>query len=207
MNQKRINLIEELIDTLEKYKLLFKETEEEYVKASDLKPGDKIIFHDMVSTVLDNDYQGGVFCLADGFIGKSCFHDKDEEGMNNWAKSSLRAYLNENYYDCLSDIEKESLSFFDRDLTSEDGLTDYGTCEDVISLISCNEYRKYKKYIDKKEDWWWTLTATSTPDSSNSRHARFVSTDGSLIGNTAFDGHYGVSPAYVLLSSSKVRRA
>ena len=207
MDQKRINLIEELIDTLEKYKLLFKETEEEYVKASDLKPGDKIIFHDMVSTVLDNAYQGGVFCLADGFIGECCFHDEDGEGMNNWAKSSLRAYLNENYYDCLSDIEKESLSFFDRDLTSEDGLTDYGTCEDVISLISCNEYRKYRKYIDKKDDWWWTLTATSTPSSSFSGYARCVYSDGSLGNNGAYNGLYGVSPAYVLLSSSKVRRA
>ena len=49
--------------------------------------------------------------------------------------------------------------------------------------------------------WRWWLR---TPNSGNSYHARHVYTDGSLNNSFAYIGYYGVSPAYVLLSSVKV---
>lgn len=49
--------------------------------------------------------------------------------------------------------------------------------------------------------WYWWLR---TPYSGYSRYARHVHTDGSLGGNTAYNGRYGVAPAYVVLSSLSV---
>ena len=49
--------------------------------------------------------------------------------------------------------------------------------------------------------WYWWLR---TPNSSNSRNARYVGSDGSLYSNIAYYGGNGVSPAYVLLSSVTV---
>ena len=86
----------------------------------------------------------------------------------------------------------------DRDLTSEDGLDDYGACRDYATLISCDEYRKYRKYISNKTECWWTLTPYSTPGSGHSDIARNVSTDGSLDISYAYSGDCGVAPAFLL---------
>jgi len=46
--------------------------------------------------------------------------------------------------------------------------------------------------------WYWWLR---TPLSGRSSYARFVYTDGSLSGGSAFYGHIGLAPAYAVLSS------
>ena len=56
-------------------------------------------------------------------------------------------------------------------------------------------------YTGASSPWLWWLR---TPDSGNSYLARRVSTGGSLGSYSAFYGLYGVSPAYVLLSSVTV---
>lgn len=174
------------------------------VYLSELKPGEKFEFNGWTLTVLDKD-ERGVLCLTDQIVENRAFHKEDCESCNNWATSSLREYLNGEFYEGL---ENESAVLeFERDLTSDDGLKDYGTCIDKVSLLTCDEYRKFRRFIDNKEDWWWTITPYSTPYSGYSYSARLVDTDGSLNYNTAFNGNYGVSPAYCLDSSLIVKRA
>lgn len=180
-------------------------TEDQYVELGSLEDGDKFQWNGYTLTVLDKNYTGdGIFVLTDEIIENRKFHDEDCEACNNWHTSTLREYLHKEFFEGLDDIDM--ILPFDRDLTSDDGLKDYGTCIDEVSLLTCDEYRKYRKFIDNKNDWWWTITPYSTPSSGNSRHARFVSTDGSLDYSSAFNGYIGVSPAYVFLSSLKVRR-
>ena len=80
---------------------------------------------------------------------------------NDWKESSIREILNTDF---LEKIEKEvgELPEIERDLLSLDGQTEYGKCVDKISLISLDEYRKYRKYIPNSEHYWWTLTPDST---------------------------------------------
>jgi len=181
------------------------EKESEWVELGTLEDGDKFQWNGYTHTVLDKNYtEDGAFILTDEIITTMKFNNEECEEQNNWAKSSLRDYLNTTFLSSLWDADK--MVPFERDLTSDDGLKDYGTCTDKISLLTCDEYRKYRKFIDNKNDCWWTITPYSTPNSGDSHFARGVNTDGSLSYDSAFNGCLGVSPAYVLLSSKMVRR-
>ena len=125
----------------------------------------------------------------------------DTDNRNNWKESTLREDLNNKDFKGLEKINKDDLVEFKRDLTTDDGLTDYGSCFDYISLITCEEYRKYRKYIPNASDWWWTLTA----DSLAYEHlVRYVISGGSLNGHYAYIGHIGVRPLCALIPETKV---
>lgn len=177
----------------------------EKVEIWTVEPGSVVLIGGNPYEVLDtdvNDIAGdrGVFVLSKDILFQAPF---DEDNCNDWRESSLRKKLNGEWLIELKDlIGGENILPFERDLTSEDGLHDYGTCEDFVSLISCDEYRKYhEKCIKNKSDWWWTLTPYSTPNASSSSSARLVFTDGSLYYYNAFYGGYGVSPALLALPS------
>ena len=132
----------------------------------------------------------------------------DTNESNNWSKSSLRKELNnfndkgfQRGFEHTENINKNDLVEFERDLTTDDGMTDYGKCKDYISLISCEEYRKFRKLIPNADDWWWTLTGDSLV---YSRLVRFVLSNGTLYVNIAYSGSYGVRPLCVLKSDTEV---
>ena len=152
-------------------------------------------------TILDTDYQGGVLVLAKDPIQQRAF---DEGNCNDWRKSSARKYLNEEWRKDFEEKAKVELFGFNRDLTSDDGLKDYGTCFDYVSLITCDEYRRYRDFIPNQSDWWWTLTPWSTPRFGYSRYVRYVDTDGSLGSGIAYGGSSGLAPALVLPSYTEV---
>lgn len=175
-----------------------------------LEPGLTVKIGGIEVDILDMDVKDiagdrGVLVLAHDVLFQKAF---DEDNCNNWTKSSLRKYLNGEWLDNLKkSVPGENILPFKRDLTSDDGLDDYGTCDDFISLISCDEYRKYRKYIPNKSDWWWTLTAYSTPYSGYSHDARRVDTGGSLDNGSAYYGDRGVAPAFLLLPDTLVEIA
>lgn len=183
------------------------ETEAKTVELGDVEPGTTVKIAGIEWEVLDTNFyasngEAGAFCLAKQSVEERPF---DDDNCNDWKKSSLRKYLNGEYLDKLADtIGRENILAFLRDLRSEDGLKDYGKCEDTVSLISTDEYRQYREHISNKDDWWWTLTAYSTPYSGNSHSARIVHADGSLGTHTAYRGDRGVAPACVFLTSLMV---
>lgn len=167
------------------------------IRLSETKPGDTVIIAGREYTVLDTDFQGGVFCLAKEIAFYAAF---DKGNCNNWATSSLQKILNGDFRKGIEDeIGAEALIAIERDLTSDDGLKDYGICRDKITLITCDEYRKYRYQIPNKDDSW-----LRTPYSSTSYLARLVYTDGSLNLDDAYYGYFGVVPGLCILSSLKV---
>lgn len=88
----------------------------------------------------------------------------------------------------LDEIGKESLLPFTSDLTSDDGLKDYGTAEDYVFLLSADLYRKYRPYIPNQKTWWWLITPWSTLP-SHAYSVRDGVTDGSLSHNDANCAH------------------
>ena len=174
------------------------------IRLSETKPGDTVIIAGREYNVLDTEFQGGVFCLAKEIAFDAAF---DKGNCNNWATSSLRKSLNEEFRKEIEDeIGAEALIEIERNLTSEDGLKDYGACRDKVTLITCDEYRRYRYQIPNKDDWWWTATAYRTPYSSYSNRAWFVNTDGSLGISDAYDGYCGVVPGLCILSSLEVKK-
>lgn len=138
----------------------------------------------------------GIVCLAERI------KDSFNFGLNNdWKESSLRKYLNKDFYENLVDeIGEDHVVTFERDLISLDGQKEYGKCEDKVSIISFDEYRKYRELIPNAEYWWWTLTPDSTKCNGDTSWIRIVSPSGD-VRNYVCSSSCGVRPLCIFSSS------
>ena len=149
------------------------------VKLSDLKPKDEFKIGDEVFIVLEQT-DNGTRVIAKEFA----YCDVKFGDNSDWKVSPIRKTLNNEYFKKIAAIigEKNILSM-DRDLTSLDGLDDYGTCTDKVSLLTSAEYANYHKILGLKPnypDWWWLITPSSTPSNDHSRLVCFVGSRGVL---------------------------
>lgn len=140
----------------------------------------------------------GYMCLADRLEDKMIF----DSNVNNWQESSLRNYLNTDLLKLLSEeIGEDNIILFERDLLSLDGQMEYGTCEDKVSLLTVDEYRKYRNLIPNTDDyWWWLITPWSTPCNGYKQWEAVVSSSGKF-GNNYCDNVNGVRPFCIFSSS------
>ncbi len=193
-NQKRANAILALASG---GKFTPEESEEEYTedaaagaekdKIKIPKPGEQFEYNGIEFTALGEE-QGGVLAIVSKLIKEEMPLDKSNK--NDWRNSSLRKYLNGEY---LEQFNRGDLLPFVSDLTSDDGMKDYGTAEDYVFLLSCDLYRKYRESVPRFNNWWWTLTPwTCSP--SYAGHARIVNSSGGVDNRIAYYG-YGVAPA------------
>lgn len=147
--------------------------------------------------VLDK-LEKGYLVISDEFYGKSREFDTD---CNNWDSSDLRQELNTELRRKIEEAVGEGgLLKFTRDLLSMDGQTEYGSCEDYVSLISVDEYRKYRKLLPNTGEWWWTLTPDSTKCNDDTSYIRVVSPSGCVIGSCC-GCRLGVRPVCIFSSS------
>lgn len=140
---------------------------------------------------------GRALCLSKDIIEKRAF---DEGNRNNFAVSSSKEYLNGPYLDNLIDDVAGPNAFLQNelDLTTDDGLKDYGTCTVTIFLLTVDQYRRNRDVIPNADDWWWLSTAFSTESNGYESLARRVHTDGTLNRNSAYYGNGGLRPACYL---------
>ncbi len=138
----------------------------------------------------------GYVCLADS-IDNMEFDSKSSD----WKTSELRKYLNEEFLKMVeAEIGAGNLVEFERNLLSLDGQTEYGLCTDKVSLLTVDEYRKYRKYIPNANKWWWLITPCSTPCNDYSGSVAVVAPSG-YVGNSFCDGSGGVRPFCIFSSS------
>jgi len=83
---------------------------------------------------------------------------------NNWKTCDLRTWLNTTYSHGLENlIGKDNVVEFEQDLVSLDGLTDYGKVIEKVSLLTYDQYKKYRNLLGEfKEKLWWLITPWST---------------------------------------------
>lgn len=163
-----------------------------------IAPSSVISYGGLDCIVLDVE-QDKILVLAKESIGNMPF---DEGNSNNFPKGTLCKYLNGEFIKKLkaNGADTSALIPTTIDLTSDDGLKDYGETTQKIFLLTCDMYRKYRSVISNLDNWWWLATAYST-DYSGARSARRVSSGGSLYDASACYGYYGVRPAFYLKSS------
>lgn len=140
--------------------------------------------------------ESGYLAITEDFIEEEMvFHDQ----TNNWKRSSLRKYLNTEFAE---KIEKEigALPEFKRDLMSLDGQTEYGTCMDKVSLLTVDEYRKYRKHLPNMKCWWWLCNPWSTPCNKCRKHHTTVSPSG-LLSESFCYFDFSVRPVCIFPSS------
>lgn len=139
----------------------------------------------------------GVFCLCMESLGDKTLDSK----CNEWTSSNLRDYLStEIYKKICEEIGTENVIGFERDLLSLDGQSEYGTCKDFVSLISIDEYRKYRSMIPNFKEWWWTLTPYSTKCNDDAIWCTVVSPSGIFSGRIYYS-QCGVRPVCIFSST------
>lgn len=186
--------LKEFGENLEKLNAAYDELKKKYQKP---EVGETITVAGITWRVLDK-LEKGYLVISDGFYGE----DRNFDGScNNWKCSDLRKELNTDLKDKIeNELGKGTLVGFDRDLLSMDGQTEYGTCKDSISIISVDEYRKYRKFLPNTDRYWWTITPDSTPCNDDSTWLRVVSPSGDFNGISCDDGR-GVRPVCIFSSS------
>lgn len=169
-------------------------------KLSTLQAGTHFMYGG-VEWVKFEDIGAGTLCLAAEPVFRRVF---DEENCNDWRKSSLRRELNGVFLDALVAEGANRAAFLDweSDLTSDDGMTDYGTAVDKIALRSDALCRKYRDITPPVDEWCWNLTPW-TCDHEYSCHVRSVYSSGALISSNAYNGS-GVRPLCYLKSEISV---
>lgn len=164
-----------------------------------IAPSSVISYGGLDCIVLDVE-QDKILVLAKESIGNMPF---DEGNSNNFPKGTLCKYLNGEFIKTLkaNGADTSALIPTTIDLTSDDGLKDYGETTQKIFLLTCDMYRKYRSIIPNLDDWWWLATAYSTESNGYAHSARAVYSGGSLGSYLAYYGSYGVRPAFYLKSS------
>lgn len=158
--------------------------------------GDTFELADTTWRILDIT-SAGYICLAD-----SIENMEFDSNSNNWENSDLRGFLNGEFYEKMAaEIGSENIIPFERNLLSLDGQTEYGKCEDKVSLLTVDEYRKYRNLIPNTKDyWWWLVSPWSTPCNDYKRTVTVVSSAGYFNYYYCY-GSLGVRPVCIFSSS------
>lgn len=189
------NKLEQRVAKLEKE---LRKVKEEFGKRkyTGLKVGDTFELIEKKWKILGSN-GNGVFCLCMESLGDKTLDSK----CNEWTSSNLRDYLStEIYKKICEEIGTENVIGFERDLLSLDGKSEYRTCKDFVSLISIDEYRKYRSMIPNFKEWWWTLTPYSTKCNDDAIWCTVVSPSGDICGRNC-NFQVGVRPVCIFSST------
>lgn len=184
--------LSERIEALEK-KVSDLEKENKHVSEKSFGVGNTFQMVGLTWKILDITEQG-YMCQA----VESWRKVKFDCNSNNWAESRLRRELYELTYIIVNEIGIANIVQFERNLISLDGQTEYGKCTDWVSLLTVDEYRKYRSLLPNTDDyWWWTITPWSTACNDDSEQVTIISPSGG-ISIRKFNISNGVRPFCVL---------
>lgn len=141
-------------------------------------------------------------------IMKELLHNEEQFGKNNnFADSNVDALCEKFGKEIAGIVGENNLIEHTVDLTSDDGLKDYGRIKRKMSLLTAELYRRYVEALDKHkiDAWWWLSTAHSTPTHENASWVKCVSPVG-RIGRGSYYYYGGVRPFCILNSNIFVSR-
>ena len=148
------------------------------------------------------DIAGGAFVLLADTLPDYCAFESedadDDRDHNNFIGSNVKRVVDEwlHRHKTLSDAAMA----LPIDLTSMDGMTDYGMPNVYGRILTVDEYRKYRRFIPLTDKPFWTATPWCTL-SVDYDYAYLVDSDGSLNYRDAANAYYCARPALALKSS------
>ena len=166
-----------------------------------LRPGEEFVYNGIRFICLDV-IDGNYLAITADCLCEKRFNDNYNDGCNNWKTSTLRRFLNEDvleeHFDAKHLIKQTS------DLTADNGDKAYGTCEDYITLLTCDQYRKYRDYVPLFEECMWTLTPWRC-DPGNAYYVRYVDPTGAINSDNAGNSN-GLAPVCLFNSNNLTLR-
>lgn len=150
------------------------------VRLADIKEGDtfKVGTHEFV--VLEHSGDTTAVILRDILI-----HNAEFGENNNYNGSAMDKACNKFADEIAAIVGTENLVEHTVDLTSDDGLKDYGKVKRRMSLLTAEQYRRYVEILDKHkpDGWWWLATPHSTKKHGNESWVKCVAPSGSVNDN------------------------
>ena len=125
---------------------------------------------------------------------------------SNYVNSNVREYCEGEYYDELcKTVGKENIIEHTVKLMADDGTGKKNKIKANVSILTTDLYRRYRKFLPKYGDYWWTATRVSADDSLGyAQYICYVSSSGVLDRFTC-DYCSGVRPFCILNSSISVK--
>ena len=166
------------------------------VKLADVPVGETFKINNLEFVVLE--HSGDTTAV----ILKNLLADQKFGKNNNYNGSDADAACNAFAEVLEAAVGEDNLCLHTVDLTSDDGLKDYGSIKRKASLLTCEKYRRFVYVLDKRkiDAWWWLATAYSTPAHGNSFTVKCVAPSGSIYNGGYCYGNYGVRPFCILKS-------
>ena len=163
-----------------------------------VKPGETFKIGDM-EFIRFADTHAGTPIVLKGIAFNSRFGDN-----NDFRSSDILKRLQEEFLPKIIEaVGDDNVLEFETDLTTLDGLKNYGTMRSRISLPTFDFYRAnaevFGKY--KPDKWWWTATPDSNKPNDNPYWTVCVSPSGGIYFGGYCSGIYGVRPFCILKSS------
>ena len=126
-----------------------------------------------------------------------------DDDTKNFSESDIREYLDD-FADILSNIiGEDNIVKHTVDLTTLDGLKDYGSCECRVSLLTSKQYAENVYIIDefKLDKWWWLANAWSNEKHGWEYSVCCVSPLGDIDNGLYYFNIIGVRPFCILKSN------
>lgn len=169
-----------------------------------VRQGEAFTF-DGVRFVKLDESAGAAFVVAEDVMLENIpfeHEDAEREDHNNYTGSNLE-------YGILTMLAGKHREIYDAvverpiDLTTMDGMTDYGMPTVTVRALTIDEYRKYRKFIPLASKPYWLATGWTTKSSpySGAFSAYFVRTDGALSSYDVCYACFAARPALYLKSS------
>lgn len=98
----------------------------------------------------------------------------------DYLTSDVRAYCNGKFYNELAaTVGTENIVRHIVKLVADDNTGECHICWDNVSVITTENYRRYRKFLPTYSDWWWTATRI-TYNGSNLMRVCCIDSDGTL---------------------------
>lgn len=172
--------------------LLFEKTGK---KLGDVKPGETVKLGNREYIVLGHGAETTAVVTKD--IAKEMGFGKSRD----YSKSYVRDYCNGDFYKELAEVVgKENIVPHRVNLTCDDGSNKGVTCKDNVSILTAENYRRYREYLPALGKPSWTVTGVTSLDKNYARSVCCVFSCG-ILGWNVCGFTYGVRPFCILNSS------
>ena len=119
----------------------------------------------------------------------------------DYLTSDVRKYCNGEFYnELVAAVGAENIVKHTVKLVADDGTGKGKTCCDNVSIITTENYRRYREFLKAYGDWWWTATRVTYDDEDYARRVCCVRSGG-VLGWRGGGCCSGVRPFCILNSS------
>lgn len=177
---------------------------EKKIELCKVRPGDTFVLDRVEFLKLDEDLGDALVLTRDVVMKKVPFEDKDAERKdhNNYIGSNLEKQ-------CVRWLRAEHPTIFENaverpiDLTTMDGMIDYGIPLSSVRSLTIDEYRKYRRFIMLASEPYWLATGWTTASAllSGTSVAYCIYTGGSVGNGGVYNANFAARPALYLRSS------